>query len=274
MGLHPFPVSDAALDISSRQIPGVTHINKFGRNADCDKIVSITAVPVGRDVWGGSGGGAGNWVPPTTSRIHALVSTSDEDGKTTPTGALTVFVEGLGSTYEFQSETVTLDGTTTVNTVLEYTMIHRMNCLTFGSAGRNLGLITATAAVDGTVTAEVVINSNSTLMAIFQVPANTSAYMTGWHGSIFRQLGAAQATDLFLMSHSFGAVAAWSPTGGNGFAIRDIMALDSDGNPENKREYHPYKLFPAKSYIKVAASGNTDGQDVGAGFDLILEPAR
>jgi hypothetical protein len=102
-------------------------------------------------IW--SGGGV--WVPPTAARIHAIVSTdADDDGSPAGAGARTVLVTGVKSGVRV-SETVTLNGTGSVNTASAYEHITELRVLTVGASGFNEGLITATAATDSTVSAAI-----------------------------------------------------------------------------------------------------------------------
>lgn len=257
----PLPVVDPALVISRGYASGLTGVNKFGRNPDCDPAASATAVPVGRDVWDLGIAGAAAWVPPTAARVHQLSSSDDEDGGAgTDTGALTIRVYGLDEDFLLQSETVTLAGTANAATANAYTMIYRMECLTFGSSGRNLGDIDATADVDGTVTARVSADMSQTLMAIYQVPAGKTGYVTGWYGHIYKQGGAAQIADVILMSKRTGA----------GWRVRDLGVASTGGQDGFQRRYMPYKHLAEKELVKIAADPSAAAQDIGAGFDMIL----
>ena len=79
------------------------------------------------------------------------------------------------------SEDVVLNGVAPVNTVNSYVIIHRVKVIPVGSTyGINLGTITATAAVDVTITAQINIGLGQTNMAIYGVPSIQSLYMTGY----------------------------------------------------------------------------------------------
>lgn len=175
-------------------------------------------------------------------------------------GAQTIRVYGLDASYVLQEETVALNGVDNVNTANTYTMIHRLEVLTAGTAGRNAGAIGATAATDGTVTASITIDMNQTLMAIYQVPSGKTGYITSWYGDIFRQGGAAKLCDVFLMSKKFGGV----------WRVRGAGPLETDAGPQFQRSYTPYKKMEAKEYVKVVADPSAVAQDIGAGFNMIL----
>lgn len=100
-------------------------------------------------------------------------------------GASVLYIWGLNAVGVEQSESVILSGTTPVNTVHTYTEIYRMRAFGFGvntalaSAG-TVGVLTATAAVDGTVSAQIVDGSNQTLMAVYTIPTNKVGYVVKW----------------------------------------------------------------------------------------------
>lgn len=245
-------------EVALGNVPGHTIINKFGRNPDCDQIASATAVTIGRDVWDLGIAGATMWVPPTAASIHQLTA-GTEDGSGGLTGALTVRVFGLDAAYALQEETVTLNGNSNVPTANTYTMIHRMEVLTTGSAGHNVGNIDATADEGSTVTARITINNNQTAMAIFQIPAATTGLLYGYDGSIHKSGGAAKLADITIMLKTFGGP----------WRAHEGLDVTSDGQPYN---HHPYTLpiqLPAKSYVKMVANPSADAQDISASFDII-----
>ena len=256
-----FGVTDFFLEIAAGNVPGHSAVTKFGRNPDIDQIASSTAVIIGRDIWDLGIAGATMWVPPTTARIHQIASSNDEDGGAGgDTGALTMEVYGLDSSFALTNETITLNGTTNAPTSA-MTMIYRMECLTFGSAGRNLGNILATADTDGTVTAQVTADNSQTLMAIYQIPAGKTGYITSYESELHKTGGAATLADITLMSMKFGG----------GWRVRDTMSLASDGTTSHQKFFQPYKTLAAKEYVKVVGAPSKDAQDIGAGFALILK---
>jgi hypothetical protein len=255
------PMTVDLIDVAKGRVPGHSLVHKYGRNPDTDPAASANIVKIGRDVWDGGIAGAVPWVPPTTARIHQLASTDDEDGGAgTDTGALTCHVFGLDADYHLFDEIITLNGTTDAPTSA-YTMIYRLKILTAGSEGGNIGTITATADTDGTVTAQIAPDNNSTLMAIYQVPAGKTGYFIDWEGGMGRAgAGAATFADIFLMVKDFGGV--WQ--------IADNITVSRDGD-----EHHQVVLdlavdCPAKGYIKVVADPNVVAQDTNGGFTLLL----
>ena len=135
-----------------------TGTHKFGRNGD----ISTATVP--EDIW--DLGGAYPW--PDAEEIIALVSTSAEDTLTTGTGAWKVKIIGCDGAFNYQEETVEMDGLTPVNTVNKYFRVWRLGSITAGSVGSNVGNITAANSTD--TLAHMAALEGSTLMAVYTVP--------------------------------------------------------------------------------------------------------
>ena len=252
-----------ALESSAGNIPGQAVVTKFGRNPDTDTAASVTAVNIGRSIWDGGIAGAVNWLPPTTARTHQIASTSandDNDGGGTNAGAQTVRVFGLDSAFALQQEDITLNGTTNVPTGSTYTMIYRMEVLTTGATGWNEGTITATADTDTTVTAQITIGNNQTLMAIYQIPAGKKGFMDRYFASLHKSGGATKFADIFLMSMKDGGP----------WRVRDSTDVGSDANMYVERPFEFKKSFEAKELIQIVANPSADAQDISAGFDLTL----
>ena len=251
-------VSDFYFEVSRGSVLGHSALLKYGRNRDLD---TVLAGVVGRDIWDGGVAGAADWVPPTEARVHAIAG--DATDALNGVGAHTLLIAGLGPNYELQQETHSMhptNGSTPVDTVKLWTMIHRMYVLTAGSSDNNVANITATADVDGTVTALITAGRNQTARAIFQVPAATHYYLNLTYASLHKQGGAAKLADTALMIKDFGGV--WRE--------QDSIELSSDSGQTVHNPYKPELRLPAMSYIKIVGSPSADGQDLSAGFDGVL----
>lgn len=239
--------SDVTLGIARGNVPGTSLMRKFGANPDVD---------IGtEDIWDGGG----VWVAPTQARTHDIASTdADDDGSPAGTGARTIKVFGLDGNYEDQSETLTMNGTTDVPTVNQYIMIHRMMVVTAGSTGNNVGNITATAQVDGTVTAQITATRNQTLMAIYQIPNAKTGYLVHWYIDAFRAT-ISGGVDGWLSIQPDGEV----------FQQKAHRSMQGQGGSSTTA-----KLFclpaAAKSIIKISALPTAANYKIAAGFDLIL----
>jgi hypothetical protein len=125
------------------------------------------------DIWEGDG----SMTHPTGAEAMTFVSTSDEDGAGTSTGALTVLVEYLDATYAYQTHTVTLNGTTGVTAgVPAMFRVLSMVVLTCGSAGWNVGDITATGATSGLLN-EIDATDSISHSSHYTVPLGKTAHL-------------------------------------------------------------------------------------------------
>lgn len=148
---------DFLLEVAKGTIPGHALRNLFGVNLDVD-LTSET-------IW--SAGGI--YVFPTAARIHSVVSTSALD-TAAGTGARTVRLEGLDTTGVTITETVILAGVVPVLTVASFLRINSFVVLTAGTGGFPAGIITATAAVDTTVSAQIEVGKNVANQLVYTVP--------------------------------------------------------------------------------------------------------
>lgn len=253
-------VSDFYFEVARGSISHHSAINKFGRNPDIDE---AAAGSLGRDIWDGGIASAAGWVPPTAACLHAIAGGATD--ALDDVGAHTLRIFGLDAAYALQQEDLSMhatDGTTPVNTIKLYTMIHRMYVLTAGVAGKNVGDITATAASGGTVTAKITANNSQTTMAIFQIPADTTGYVCLTYASLHKVGVAVTAilADTALMIKEFGGV----------WRLQDSFEVGSDSQPSQVFPYPMPLMLPEKSYVKMVANPSADSQDISAGFATVL----
>ncbi len=259
--------TDFMLEVAKGTVPDHMAVNKFGRATNG---LQTTAT----DVWDRADAAATQqiWVAPTAARIHAIASTSDLDGKTgapTSTGARTIRVYGL-KTWDLAetNEDVTLDGTTPVNTAQSYVIIHRMKVLTHGTAGPNAGDITATAAVDGTVTAQISTGEGQTLMAIYGIPSIQTGYMTSWLCNAHESAnpGTASEADFTLLINEHPDVDATSA----GLLNKSNLGTRSTGSTIATRSYSPPMGITGPAIIKVQGAATAADVEGVAEFDLVV----
>jgi hypothetical protein len=201
------------------------------------------------------------------ARIHDLVSDStDDDGLPAGLGCRTIRVFGLvdWDTTEVV-EDIVLDGTANVPTQNAYVIVHRMTCLTWGDGGPNVGTITATARVDGTVTATVLPEQGQTHMAMYGIPSTQYAYLYKWYASLLR--GNSQGgIDVSIRYNPIPHLNA------NRFIVDSTRGLMTPGSSHMQHDYRNYTpKFEGPGIFKISAVGNVNNFDVSAGFDLVLE---
>jgi len=148
------------LDIARGVRPDAYLVHKFGRNADID----TDTVP--ESVW--SGGGLYPWSEfDSTQTLYCQSSSADDDS--------TLTIEGLDDNFARQTETVTLDGTTTVSTSNTFRRVFRM---VYNGGTANVGTITAkTTSGSGTTVAQIDAGLAQTTMAVYTIPANHTGYL-------------------------------------------------------------------------------------------------
>lgn len=258
---------DFGLEVAKGKVVGHSKVNKFGRALDCDSGVKTdihdgansssfpTAALDERDLW----------VAPTQARVHAVKSTStDDDGAPVGVGARTIKVYGLTSwdTKEV-NETITLDGTTAVNTSNAYVIIHRMKVLTKGATNINVGTIYATAATDDTITAQINPGEGQTQMAVYGVSSLETAYLTSYYASAIKFKTAASVSVSLLLN----------PTPSTeilNFQVKHTQGLVTTGSNYIRHEANPPMSFSGPFILKIQADADSADVDVSAGFDLYI----
>ena len=167
---------DPQLDLASGKLSGHVVRNKFGKNSDID----TGTIP--EDVW--ETGGVYTGFPTGSAETLELLSSSTDDAAA-GIGARTVTLFGLDGDYNNLSETITLNGTTGVNSTGNFLRVHTMFVATAGSNDFNVGTITVR---HSTTTANVFLNMqpgrNQTNCAGYTIPANTTGYLKKVHAAI------------------------------------------------------------------------------------------
>lgn len=169
-GVRP---TDFKYEVALGRRQGYTLWNKFGHNLDVDTATDPEVVAA----FGGS------FTPLTTAYTLDVVSSSDQDSDTggvvaQGTGARTILITGIDANRDEQTETVTMDGTTTVVTSNSWLGVNRVVVLTSGSSDTNVGLITLTATTEGSTQATVPIGGSVTQQIIFFMPRNHKGLAT------------------------------------------------------------------------------------------------
>lgn len=256
-------------EVALGNIPGRKSVNKFGAAPNG---VQTTKT----DIWDRANATPTQqiWLAPTQARVHAIVSSSGSD-VVGGVGVGQVIVYGLKNWNEGEiSETVTLNGVNPVNTGNAYVIIHRMKVITQASTtnvgggaaspGPNVGTITATAAVDGTVTAAILPGNGQTEMAIYGVPSIQNALMYRWSAQLDRTIGVSTVCDVELRVNENPNIQTVS------FLRKDDISLQSTGTSSQERKYGvPYR-FSGPCIIKIQAVASTADTDMESEFDLIL----
>jgi len=252
-----------ALDVARGLVSGITSVNKFGK---APSGVQTTAT----DIWSRANATPTQqiWLAPTAARVHAIVSTSDLDGKTaTPNsvGARTIRIYGLKTWATAETnEDITLDGTTAVNTANSYVIIHRMKVLTQGTTNVNVGTISATAAApDSTVTAVILPGEGQTEMAIYGVPSTQDFYMTRWGCSMGKEVTAQSVSFTLRVNETPDVIT-------TGFLLKNDIYVVSAGTSSVDKVFTNPPKYAGPCIIKVQGIASTADVDAAAAFDGYL----
>lgn len=159
------------IQVARGQIPGHRAVLRTGVNFDIDTASGLVSL------WDFGG----LYVFPPAASVMT-VSSSNAADTAAGTGARTVLVSGLNSSYVEISETVALNGLTAVPTVNQYLRISGLTVLTAGSGGEAAGNLyvgtgVLTAGVPAVVYGHVRIGWGTSQMAQFTVPAGNTAFL-------------------------------------------------------------------------------------------------
>ncbi len=253
-------------EVALGNVPNRKSVNKFGHSTNVDASV-VT------DIWDRANGVNDQkiWVPPNGARIHTIVSSVNNDsglGGVNPLGdgGHSVRVYGLTDWNTLESsEDIVLDGTTGVNTVNSYVIIHRIKFLEWGgnANGPNVGRITATAAVDATVTAQIEPAEGQTQMAIYGVPSVQNVLVHGYYISELFIGGAAE----ILANLKVNPIPQIER---RNYLVKSHIGLRGGGVSTFYHHYPVPPNFSGPCIIKVQVFSDTDDMEVSAGFDLVL----
>lgn len=255
--------TDFLLEVAKGNVTGHASENKFGR---APSGLQTTAT----DVWDRADAVPTQqiWVAPATGpEIHDIASTSaSDDGSPAGVGARTIRVVGLvdWGTAE-TTEDLTLNGTTPVPTVNAYVIIHRLEVLTKGATNVNVGTITATAQVSGSVTAVIRPSIGQTQMAIYGIPSTQEAFVIDVYAHVLRAAGANASADMSLLYNPEPDVELTN------FLTKHTLAAVKDGDSAPTKDYRVPKRFVGPGILKVQGIASAVDLDVSAGFDLVLE---
>ncbi len=239
-----------------------TVVSVHGRTTNADN-----GIPT--DIWDRANGTDEQaiYLPPTQARVHMVVSTSTaDDGDPPGTGLHIVRVRGLTDwdTPEL-TEFITLDGTTPTPTSA-LVIINQLQAVLWGSAGPNVGTITATAQIDGTISAQINPGFGRTQMAFYAVPSTHEAFLTSYYDNMNTVLGPEFSVEMRFLVNTIPDVQLL------GYVTGGTEGLSSNGTTHITHAFYPYVSIPGPMIIKIQAVAGvaSDNVSVSAGFDLIV----
>lgn len=229
------------LQVARGQIAFHSSFQVFGYNPDVDQTEET--------VWPDGG-----TVPhPTVASVLVIASSSSNDAAG-GTGARTVLIEGVDGDYEAISETLTLNGTTGVNTSNSYLYVNRMVVLTVGSGEQNQGEITAK--VDTTLYDIIATGYNNSTTGHYCVPAGYTGYMTSGILTAGQASGSTSVTGYLKQYGTDG--------------VLRVGAVSTLNNGSVQYDFDPPYRIPEKNCIGASAIGSANNNAVSSFFNIVL----
>ena len=174
---------------------------------------------------------------PKGQKITVGATSANDD--TSGTGARTVKLWGVDSSYAYQTETITLAGADTVSTTNKFARVWKAEVYTSGSGGVNADEIQIMNDASDTTLQISPAGWNSSQAAMITVPAGSTLYVIGWSASEDQ----AKATE----------VAIWERPEDLSFVRRDAAVIKQ----QYFERFLPMPLeFAAKSDIEIRAKSS------------------
>jgi len=157
-------------EVATGKRSGVTTWNKWGYNSDIDT--------AGEEVIASFGG---TYTPPTTPTTLIITSTSGNDTSLAGggTGARTILITGIDGNRNIQTQTIPLEGVSSVVTTTTWLGINRIEVISSGSGQVNAGNIVILATAGGAALGHIPEGVGVTQQAILHVPANYT-FVASW----------------------------------------------------------------------------------------------
>ena len=194
----------------------------------------------------------GTW---TSAQKLYVISTSASD-----TGQ-SIYIEGLDSNYDYQTETVTTNGTTAVATTKNFIRIWTATVTSAGAGSANVGEITfRLVSGTGAVVAHIGATLGITKLSQFTVPRAYSAYVQYGDCTTYHAGAGNVGTLLKMMVRPL-----------NGSFVTAFIAEVAGGNPYRNDFTVPMKLTE-KSDVDVRVTVDTSNTKATANWQIILIP--
>lgn len=246
--INTVATEDFYLNVARQILPNYKVITIFGRNPDVDASDVET-------IWNGNGLYTGHNA--VVQQKIQLLSTSSLDGNGL-TGARTVFIEGLSGTYEEQSEIITLNGTTPVDSVLSYLRCSYAEVETAGSIGSNAGTITARQKITtANVYFNIPIGYNHTAVCVYTIPLGYTGFLRRLTGSL---IASNSNSEIRFSRRKIGGV--WT--------IEDVGIATEALNAQKDYPLYHDEPIPEKTDIRIDATSTQNNAIITGDIHLML----
>lgn len=234
-------------------------VQKFGRTPDID------SGQTNEEVWDGTGA----YSFPAAATSMTVSSSSTDDVATTGTGAWTVRVMGLNSSWVEVSQDVILNGQNGVALPTQLIRVYRAYLLTAGTGEVNAGDVwigsgAITNGVPANKYAGVLANVGQTLMAIYSIPTQASNGREYTGGQIVRWYATCGAAKT-----AYATVALQTREFGTAWRSRRVAGI-AEGGPWDEDITWGIELG-TKTDVRVRVLTNGENNTgIEAGFDIAL----
>ena len=226
-------------------------INIFGRNSDIDSDVTFETI------WDFGG----DYIFPTAAAQLDVQSDNTNDSFPSGTGARQIEIIGLDANYDEITETVDLNGTTTVQTTQSFFRVNRASVVSSGGKTGAAGNITVDSGADTLAFIQPIFNT--TLMAVYTVPNNKNAYIVFASARIVAGSASSgpKTGEFFFIS---------TPENQNNIAI-SVAALSSTGTSDVPLVLDYPIFIPPKTDLRAIFLPTTNNNVVSISSQFILE---
>ena len=153
--------------IAEGNIAGHTAVRRFGRNPDVaatpETLSAISTLM---------------YYPPAAEILKIRSDDADDDGAPVDTGARTVWIQGLNDDYEIITDTITMNGTTAVDSNVAFLRVFKAMVLTTGASLSNEGTITVYGNDNASKILAISETKNESHEATYTVPAGQTMYVS------------------------------------------------------------------------------------------------
>lgn len=230
---------DFAFNVARGLVPNVSLFDKFGN------LSVITTAP--SDVWASGGTYQGQPLSTVTPETISVFSSSANDTNTAGTGARTLRVIGLNSSWVEQTVDFNLNGVTPVVSAGTWRRVYRAYVLTAGTTGANEGIITIRyTTTTSTLFGIIPIGTNQTTLGSYTVPEGKSLFIKNVRIAIARTNGSAGSAVVSLRAREENSV----------FRARRYQTLTTSFPFEE--DDAAGLVFPARTDIKVRCESFSD----------------
>ncbi len=249
--------ADFFTEVAKGNVVGHTIMSAMGEfesgNIDAD----------GEDVcrWEDVGGPARLPTPAAIGEQLTFISSSNADNGATATGVLTVKMHYLDATGAEQEETITMNGTTGVDTVAtDIRFVQDIYTLTVGSNGVAEGNITCYkkgGAIATDLYQFIYLGGNKSLVPHRMIPLAKTLILKGWHAE---EAGNQRCAFKIRSTDMYGALIPGV------FCFKDVVFMDGDTSGE--RPLHV--SIPALSIVKISGWSDQNGTEGSCGWWGVL----